>query len=41
MICFGESIRVYLSRHRGENVETVDLIRAVEDVTGKKSTQTF
>ncbi len=35
MIFFWESIRVYSSRHRGQNVETVDLIRAVEDVTGK------
>ncbi len=32
---FWKSIQLYVSRHKGQNVETLDLIRAIEDATGK------
>jgi aminopeptidase N len=38
---FWKSIRLYLSRHRGKSVETIDLIRAIEDATGKNLRRLF
>jgi aminopeptidase N len=32
---FWKSIQLYVSRHKGQNVETLDLIRAIEDATGR------
>jgi len=36
---FWLSIQNYLIRHRGQNVETLDLVRAIEDTTGKNLRQ--
>ncbi len=32
---FWKSVNTYLTRHRGQTVETLDLVRAIEDTTGK------
>lgn len=38
---FWKSIHLYLERHRGQNVETIDLIRAIEDTTGRNLRRFF
>ena len=38
---FWKSIRLYLTRHAGQNVETIDLIRAIEDSTGRNLRKVF
>ena len=38
---FWKSINLYVTRHRGQNVETIDLIRAIEDATGRNLRQFF
>ena len=38
---FWRSIQVYLTRHRGQSVETLDLIRAIEDTTGRNLRRLF
>ena len=38
---FWKSISLYLNRHRGGSVETIDLIRAIEDVTGRNMRRFF
>ncbi len=38
---FWKSINLYVTRHRGQNVETLDLIRAIEDATGKNLRRVF
>jgi aminopeptidase N len=38
---FWKSIQHYLTKHRGQNVETLDLIRAIEDTTGRNLRQLF
>jgi aminopeptidase N len=38
---FWKSVKVYLERHRGQNVETLDLIRAIEDTTGRNLRRFF
>lgn len=38
---FWQSVRHYLERHKGGSVETLDLIRAIEDVTGRNLRKFF
>ncbi len=38
---FWKSVRHYLERHRGGSVETLDLIRAIEEVTGRNMRRFF
>ena len=38
---FWKSIQTYLERHRGGSVETLDLIRAIEDTTGRNLRRFF
>lgn len=38
---FWKTIQVYVTRHRGQNVETLDLIRAIDDVTGRNFRRFF
>lgn len=38
---FWKSIQLYLNRHRGQSVETLDLIRAIEDATGRNLRRVF
>jgi aminopeptidase N len=38
---FWQSIHTYVTRHRGQNVETLDLIRAIEDTTGRNLRRFF
>ncbi|HUP57914.1 MAG TPA: M1 family metallopeptidase, partial [Bdellovibrionota bacterium] len=38
---FWKSISLYVKRHRGGSVETIDLIRAVEDATGRNMRRFF
>ena len=38
---FWKSIHHYVTTHRGKSVETIDLIRAIEDVTGKNLRRFF
>ncbi len=38
---FWKAIRLYLERHREKSVETLDLIRAIEDATGKNLRRLF
>ncbi|MEO5970594.1 MAG: M1 family aminopeptidase [Bdellovibrionia bacterium] len=38
---FWKSIQLYLTRHRDQSVETIDLIRAIEDATGKNLRRLF
>jgi len=38
---FWKSINAYVERHKGQNVETLDLIRAIEDTTGRNLRQLF
>ena len=38
---FWKSIELYLNRHRGGSVETIDLIRAIEDATGRNMRRFF
>jgi aminopeptidase N len=38
---FWKSVRLYLERHRGGSVETLDLIRAIEEVTGRNMRRFF
>lgn len=38
---FWKAIRFYLERHREQNVETLDLIRAIEDTTGRNLRRFF
>jgi len=38
---FWRSIRLYVERHRGGSVETLDLIRAIEDSTGRNLRRFF
>lgn len=38
---FWKSIQLYVSRHRGQNVETLDLIRAIEDASGRNLRRFF
>ena len=38
---FWKSIQLYLNRHRGQTVETLDLIRAIEDATGRNLRRLF
>lgn len=38
---FWRSVRVYVERHRGGSVETLDLIRAIEEVTGRNLRRFF
>ncbi len=38
---FWKSIQLYLKRHRGQTVETLDLIRAIEDATGRNLRRLF
>lgn len=38
---FWKSIQQYVTRHRGQNVETLDLIRAIEDTTGRNLRRLF
>jgi aminopeptidase N len=39
--CFWRGVRRYLRRHRGQGVETADLRRALEDVSGRDLEQFF
>lgn len=38
---FWKAIQLYVARHRGQSVETLDLIRAIEDVTGRNLRRLF
>jgi aminopeptidase N len=38
---FWQSIRAYVARHKGSSVETLDLIRAIEDTTGRNLRRVF
>jgi aminopeptidase N len=38
---FWKSVKLYVSRHRGQSVETLDLIRAIEDATGRNMRRFF
>ena len=38
---FWKSVNTYVSRHRGQSVETLDLIRAIEDTTGRNMRRFF
>ena len=38
---FWKSIQLYVSRHRGGSVETLDLIRAIEETTGRNMRRFF
>lgn len=38
---FWRSIQAYVARHRGQSVETLDLIRAIEDTTGRNLRRVF
>ncbi|MDR3606718.1 MAG: M1 family aminopeptidase [Oligoflexia bacterium] len=38
---FWKSVQLYVSRHRGQNVETLDLIRAIEEATGRNLRRLF
>lgn len=38
---FWKSIKHYLQKHRGQSVETIDLIRAIEETTGKNLRRFF
>lgn len=38
---FWKSIQAYVARHRGGSVETLDLIRAIEDTTGRNLRRLF
>jgi aminopeptidase N len=38
---FWQSIKNYVTRHQGQNVETLDLIRAIEDTTGRNLRRLF
>jgi aminopeptidase N len=38
---FWKSIQLYVTRHRGSSVETLDLIRAVEETTGRNMRRFF
>jgi aminopeptidase N len=38
---FWRSINLYVTRHRGQSVETFDLIRAIEDATGQNMRRFF
>ena len=38
---FWKSINTYVSRHRGQSVETLDLIRAIEDTSGRNMRRFF
>lgn len=38
---FWKSVNTYLERHRGQSVETLDLIRAIEDTTGRNLRRFF
>jgi aminopeptidase N len=38
---FWKSIQLYVTRHRGGSVETLDLIRAIEDATGRNLRRFF
>jgi aminopeptidase N len=38
---FWKSVNFYVNRHRGQNVETLDLIRAIEETTGRNMRQFF
>ncbi len=38
---FWKSIHCYVTRHRGQSVETLDLIRAIEDTTGRNLRRFF
>lgn len=38
---FWKSVQQYVTRHRGQNVETLDLIRAIEDTTGRNLRRLF
>jgi len=38
---FWKSIQLYVSRHQGQSVETLDLIRAIEDATGRNLRRVF
>jgi len=38
---FWKSVQTYVTRHRGQNVETLDLIRAIEDTTGRNLRRLF
>jgi len=38
---FWKSIRLYLSQHQGKNVETIDLIRSIEEATGRNLRRLF
>lgn len=38
---FWKSIQLYVSRHREQSVETIDLIRAIEDATGRNLRRLF
>src|SRR5207248_5546323 len=38
---FWKAIQLYVTRHRGQSVETLDLIRAIEDATGRNLRQVF
>jgi aminopeptidase N len=38
---FWEAVKLYVSRHKGGSVETLDLIRAIEDATGRNLRRFF
>ncbi len=38
---FWKSVNLYLNRHKGSSVETLDLIRAIEDATGRNMRRFF
>lgn len=38
---FWKSVQLYVSRHQGQSVETLDLIRAIEDATGRNLRRVF
>ncbi len=38
---FWKSVNLYVTRHKGQSVETLDLIRAIEDATGRNLRRLF